>query len=190
MTFYALPEGWICECSLISSAGRLACSICACLLPCCGTKQLKKATRSCACVCSAYIRLHFAYIVCMFTLVAPTSKKLDFLDSSPTFRLHSPNPPEHALFFVPWPWKEVCLRSTATPIYPMWIWIARPRPSSFRSSENNSTKKSSEKFKQVQTSSTLRRHKCLVPAPFASVLSPHQVCPPRLEGFDRAADWP
>lgn len=35
----------------------------------------------------------------MFTLVAPTSKKLDFLDSSPTFRLHSPNPPEHALFF-------------------------------------------------------------------------------------------
>ena len=99
MTLYALPEGWICECSLISSAGRLACSICACLLPCCGTKQLKKATRSCACVCSAYIRLHFAYIVCMFTLVAPTSKKLDFLDSSPTFRLHSPNPPEHALLF-------------------------------------------------------------------------------------------
>ena len=148
-------------------------TFCACLLPCCGTKQLKKATRSCACVCSAYIRLHFAYIVCMFTLVAPTSKKL-----------------EHALIFVPWPWKEVCLRSTATPIYPMWIWIARPRPSSFRSSENKSTKKSSEKFKQVQTSSTLRRHKCLVPAPFASVLSPHQVCPPRLEGFDRPADWP
>ena len=165
-------------------------TFCACLLPCCGTKQLKKATRSCACVCSAYIRLHFAYIVCMFTLVAPTSKKLDFLDSSPTFRLHSPNPPEHALFFVPWPWKEVCLRSTATPIYPMWIWIARPRPSSFRSSENKSTKKSSEKFRQVQTSSTLCRHKCLVPAPFASVLSPHQVCPPRLEGFDRPADWP
>ena len=76
-------------------------TFCACLLPCCGTKQLKKATRSCACVCSAYIRLHFAYIVCMFTLVAPTSKKLDFLDSSPTFRLHSPNPPEHALFLCP-----------------------------------------------------------------------------------------
>ena len=80
-------------------AGRLACSICACLLPCCGTKQLKKATRSCACVCSAYIRLHFAYIVCMFTLVAPTSKELDFLDSSPTFRLHSPTLRSTHFFF-------------------------------------------------------------------------------------------
>ena len=44
---------------------------------------------------------HFAYIVCMFTLVAPTSKKLDFLDSSPTFRLYSPTLRSKHFFLCP-----------------------------------------------------------------------------------------